>query len=128
MTDKSFFAKAKSFIFKDETSGLSEEQKLQLEVAMRDRRFELIAQKKFRDLEKKFSPKSKKSFSEGLSELKKYRERNLARQGERSRYLMQRRDLHEGKVAKNKLREYKVKSGQLTTAEIVRRRMRGEKI
>jgi len=126
--NKNFLKKIKSFLFKDETIDLSEEQKKQLEIALQERKFELIAQKKFRDLERKFSPKNKKSFSERLAELKKYRERNLRRQKERSAYLKNRREAYERKVAANKLRAQRIKSGQLKTADIVRKRLRGEKI
>ena len=128
MTSNGFFTKVKKFVFKDDTSDLSEEQKLQLEGALKDRKFELIAQKRFRDLERKFESKTKKNFSERLLELKKYRENNIRKQAERGQHLRSRRDIHESKVAQNKLREQRVKTGQLKTADIVRARLRGDKL
>ena len=66
----------------DDTAGLSEKQKRQVERLVLERKLELIAEKRLRDIEKKFAVKEKPKLSEKLAKVKEFRQRNIARRKE----------------------------------------------
>jgi len=73
------FNKLKALFSGDDTSDFSEVEKAELNQMLKQRKMELVAQKKLRDLERKYAPKEKKSASDTFSKIKEYRQKNLAR-------------------------------------------------
>jgi len=91
----------------DDVAGLTENEKQQLERIVRERKFQLVAEKKLRDLERKFAPKTKKPMNVTFAEIKKFRKKNLARRMENMDRLERRKLEYKKRVADNKMRRGK---------------------
>lgn len=107
MAKKKFISKLKAFLSGDETADFSSREKAELDKMLKQRKMELVAQKKLRDLEKKFEPKEKRKASDVFSQIKSYRQKNLNNRQQRLQRTTQ---------AKNRFKdiERKRKSGRKT--------------
>lgn len=70
-------------VLKDDSADLTEREKLDMERMIRDRKVELIAQKRLRDLERKYAPKEDKPMKEVFNKIREYRQENISRREQR---------------------------------------------
>jgi len=75
--------KVRKNFMNDDTADLTDKEKLDMEKLIRERKLELIASKRLRDLEKKYAPKEKTSVKETFAKIKAYRQENIARREDR---------------------------------------------
>ena len=73
----------KAFLTGDETKDFSPREKAELDKMLKQRKLELVAQKKLRNLEKKYEPKEKRKASDVFQEIKSYRQKNLSNRDSR---------------------------------------------
>ncbi len=91
MAKKKIFNKLKAFLTGDDTEKFNARQKAELDKMLKEREMELIAQKKLRKLENKYSPKEKRSASDVFSQIKSYRQKNLSNRQDRFKRTEQRK-------------------------------------
>jgi hypothetical protein len=107
---KNLVGKFRSTAFNDDEGSLSKKDKFELEKMIKERRLELIAQKKLRDLEKRYAPENKKNMSDVFENIKKYRQENLSKR-------QQRMSINEEKKRRYEQIEENLKKGRSTNGK-----------
>jgi hypothetical protein len=75
--------KVRKNFMNDDTADLTDKERMDMEKLIRERKLELIASKRLRDLEKKYAPKEKTSVNDTFAKIKAYRQQNLSRRENR---------------------------------------------